>query len=121
MRLIYGCILYTQNYSDPYASAIFNFYFYCRLVPNLFYAVDHPQHDPVIAKAKDLTDEYLDPILHDWTPSSQPLLHGVSVPYLLNANTSLSQTTDSSLSRVLGIVVHQLQASTSKHLTVSTR
>ncbi|XP_013398873.1 huntingtin [Lingula anatina] len=88
-----------------------------KLVPNLFFPVDHPQQDPVIAKSKEFTDAFLDPVLHEWSQDPQPLLHGLVEPYHFNPYRGYSEATEGSLSRVLALLTRVLTKSSSKYLT----
>ena len=87
-------------------------------MPRLFYGVDNPQHDPVTAKARELTANYLDPIIHDWCHTPQPLVHGLSQPYHLYDPNKYSPILESSLSRVVASLTATLQCTTSRHMTV---
>lgn len=92
----------------------------CRLVPRLFYEVDNPQHDPVIALAKEKTDVFLQPILHEMSQEPPPLVLGLVKPYHFSPNYPVLPTVESSLSRIVVALLKQLNGSRSKHLTVST-
>ena len=90
----------------------------CSLVPRLFYELDNPQHDPIIAKAKTYATDFFDPIMNEWSQPPQSLIHGLVKPYNFNITTQVPTTTESSLQRVVAMVTAELNRSTSKHLTV---
>ncbi len=93
-----------------------------RVVPQLFYAVDNLQHDPVIARAKDDTSQYLDPIMYEWSQPPQSSIHGLATAFssaMLHNGSNNTAVIESSLSRVVSSLIGLLNMSFSRHLTVS--
>ena len=88
------------------------------MVPHLFYPVDDPQHDPVVGKAREFTGYHLEPILHEWSAPPQPLVHGLVLPYHFHSAIQIVPHVESSLSRVIALIVSELTRSFSKYLTV---
>ncbi|XP_064630020.1 huntingtin-like [Lineus longissimus] len=88
-----------------------------KFIPNLFYAVHNPQHDPIIAIAKAHTDQFLEPILMEWSQAPQPLVHGLVQPYHFNPYDGYNATTEYSLSKVVGMLIARLMQSAAKYET----
>lgn len=91
-----------------------------RLVPHLFFPVDCPQHDPIISVAKDESDALLFPILHELAMEPPPLVQGLVRPYHFDILQEVNPNIESSLSRIVQMLMHQLLVSQSKYMTVST-
>ncbi|KAK7109044.1 hypothetical protein V1264_013160 [Littorina saxatilis] len=88
-----------------------------RLIPNLFFSVDNPQHDAVIAAAKDESDILLYPIMHEFSMEAPPLVQGLVPPYHFNVLQEVVPAVESSLSRIVQMLMHQLLVSQSRSLT----
>ena len=97
-------------------------YFCClcgRLIPKLFFAVDNPQHDAVLSVAKDESDSLLYPIMHEFSMEPPPLVQGLVPPYHFNVLQEVLPTVESSLSRIVHMLMHQMLVSPSRSMTVS--
>ena len=94
---------------------------FSRLVRKLFYPVDYPHQDPVIAIAKDKTDNFLYPIMHDWCQVPPPPVQGLVKPYHVTPRLVVQPSVESSLSRVVLAVIGKLHLAQSKYLTVSSQ
>ncbi len=90
-----------------------------RLVPKLFFAVDNPQQDPVVAIAKDLTDVLLQPLMAEWAEEPPPMVQGLVKPYLFSPSFHMKPPIESSLSRIVQFLIQQLHTAQTKHRTVS--
>nr|XP_006822985.1 PREDICTED: huntingtin [Saccoglossus kowalevskii] len=91
------------------------------LVSWLFYAMDHPQHDPIIAVAKEHTNKHLDPIIHEQTPYTTANTTAMREVSIFNDHTFTPPVTEeSALSRVVDKLVKTLNSCTSKYLLVGT-
>ncbi|XP_041368406.1 huntingtin-like isoform X2 [Gigantopelta aegis] len=88
-----------------------------RLIPHLFFSVDYPHHDPVMAYAEDTTNRFLHPVLHEWAEDPPPLVQGLVKPYILSPIVTMHPHIESSLSRIVHKLMHQLYISKSKHFT----
>ena len=91
---------------------------YFRIVPKLFYSIDHVTQDPVTAHARSLTSELLDPIIHEWSHTPPPLVHGLVRPYRLGIERTVPNT-EAALSRVVTAILHKLNEATDRNVTVS--
>lgn len=89
------------------------------MIPNLFFPVDCPMQDPVITMAKDYTDHYFTPVVHDWAQESPPTVLGLVKPFNFNPNIPVQASTESSLSRVITAVLSLLRKSQCRYLSVS--
>ena len=98
---------------------LFSFAIPHRLVPRLFHSVDSSQQDPIISKAKHLTEAYLEPIMHEWSEPPQPVVHGLVAPYHFTPPSSQPVYVEANLSRIVALLSHNLNKSSSKHMTVS--
>ncbi|ESO95031.1 hypothetical protein LOTGIDRAFT_160793 [Lottia gigantea] len=87
-----------------------------RLIPNLFYPVDHPQHDPVTACAQDLTNRVFTSLSHQLIEDLPPLVQGLVKPYHYSPNIKVNSTVESCLSRIIQQLLHQIHISQSRHL-----
>lgn len=92
--------------------------FHYRLVPHLYYDLDHPQHDPIISAAKDESDSLLFPILHEFSMDPPPLVQGLVPPYHFKMLQEINPTVESALSRIVQLLMHQLLISQSRYMTV---
>ncbi|XP_029645621.1 huntingtin isoform X2 [Octopus sinensis] len=88
-----------------------------KMIPNLFFAVDCPMQDPVITVAKDYTDSYFTPIVHDWAQESPPTVLGLVKPFNFNANIPVHPSVESSLSRVITAIKSLLRKCQCKYLS----
>ncbi|CAH1783183.1 unnamed protein product [Owenia fusiformis] len=88
-----------------------------RIIPKLFYPTDSVQHNPIIASAREFTDAYLNPIMHEWSEPPQPLVHGLVKPFHFNPSIPSSLSIEGSLSRVVSSLVEVMSNSLSKYLT----
>lgn len=91
---------------------------HCSMVPRLFHPVDHVTQDPVTAHARNLTSDLLDPIIHEWSHTPPPLVHGLVAPYHHGIE-KVTATTEAALSRVVAAILHRLNESTKRNVTVS--
>ena len=90
-----------------------------RMVPNLYYPLDHLQQDSIVALASSYTDHFLSPIMHDWSQQPPPLVQGLVKPYHVTPKGPSQHMTESALSRIVMSVLLKLQLSRLRHLTVS--
>lgn len=88
-----------------------------KMIPNLFFPVDCPMQDPVITMAKDYTDHYFTPVVHDWAQESPPTVLGLVKPFNFNPNVPVQASTESSLSRVITAVLSLLRKSQCRYLS----
>ncbi|KAL8615828.1 hypothetical protein ACOMHN_048536 [Nucella lapillus] len=88
-----------------------------KLIPQLFYSMDNPQHDPIISAAKDSSDSLLYPIMHELCMAPPPLVQGLVAPYHFNVLQEVGACVESSLSRVVHLLMHQLLVSQSRFTT----
>ncbi|XP_076466851.1 LOW QUALITY PROTEIN: huntingtin-like [Babylonia areolata] len=88
-----------------------------RLIPQLFFPMDNPQHDPIISAAKDESDSLLSPILYELSMEAPPLVQGLVAPYHFDVLQEVGPGLESSLSRVVHLLMHQLLVSQSRFMT----
>ncbi|XP_050396465.2 huntingtin [Patella vulgata] len=88
-----------------------------KLIPNLFFSVDNAQHDPVTACAQDMTDCAFSCLSHQLVEDLPPIVQGLVKPYHFSPITIVKQTVESSLSRLIQALLHQIHISQSKYLT----
>ena len=94
-------------------------YFFCSLIPTLFFEVDNLHHDSVILKAKEFTMGHLNMIVDDCTSRHQPTIQGLTVPpFDVTLTSVVSQSLESALSRVISLIVENLLQSTNRHVMV---
>ncbi|XP_019635502.1 PREDICTED: huntingtin-like [Branchiostoma belcheri] len=86
-----------------------------RLVPRLFYPVDHPQHDPVVASAKVYSSAHLDQ--EGQQLGEEPYRPPPCTMWGYETSGLVSASLESSLSRVISAIMRRLNSSTSKSLT----
>ncbi|XP_066278564.1 huntingtin-like isoform X4 [Branchiostoma lanceolatum] len=86
-----------------------------RLVPRLFYPVDHPQHDPVVASAKGYSSAHLDQEAQQ--QAEEPYRPPPCTMWGYETSGLVSASLESSLSRVVSAIMRRLNSSTSKSLT----
>nr|CAM12495.1 Huntingtin [Branchiostoma floridae] len=86
-----------------------------RLVPRLFYPVDHPQHDPVVASAKEYSSAHLEQ--EGQQQSEEPYRPPPCTMWGYETSGLVSASLESSLSRVVSAIMRRLNSSTSKSLT----
>ncbi|XP_070540509.1 huntingtin-like isoform X2 [Ptychodera flava] len=88
-----------------------------ELVPKLFYAMDHPQHDPVITKAKNYTCDQLEPVLQDQAPYTNTHTTAMKEMSVFQDHSfTPAFTEESALSRVVDKLVKAMNSCTSRHL-----
>uniref|UniRef100_T1IW53 Huntingtin n=1 Tax=Strigamia maritima TaxID=126957 RepID=T1IW53_STRMM len=86
-----------------------------KMIPNIFYPADHPQHDPVIALAKEKTDAFLEPIVYDDSNHLRPVVNSLVRPFdTIRVKFVANTSTEMALSRVVDSLVKRLKSSTSK-------
>ncbi|KAL5022595.1 hypothetical protein ScPMuIL_001750 [Solemya velum] len=90
---------------------------FVNLVPNFFYPIDHPQQDSVIALAKEKTDTFFSPIIHEWGQDPPPLVQGLVQPYHLPLGPITDANLESNVSRIVKMLLFQLYMSQSKYST----
>lgn len=95
-------------------------YLFYRLVPKLFFSIDHPNKDPVIAIAKKAIDVYLDVSHKSSVQSTLPLVHALVKPFDVHGSPSFNYVIDASLSKIINLLVNTLRMCTDKYLIVST-
>lgn len=88
-------------------------------MPRLFYKADNPQESPVIGSAKEMAENFLSPIIYEWSDELPPLVLGLSSPYDHDTKHPPPVDIESNLSRVISVIVQKLNKSQSKYLTVS--
>uniref|UniRef100_A0A061QFU3 Putative huntingtin n=1 Tax=Cupiennius salei TaxID=6928 RepID=A0A061QFU3_CUPSA len=87
-----------------------------RLVPKLYYPIDHPNKDPITAIAKEDIDIYLDIAHKGSLHSTLPLVHALVKPFSVHNSSSYNPIVDASLSRVINLLVITLRMCSNKHL-----
>lgn len=92
-------------------------FFFFRLVPKLYYPIDHQNKDPITAIAKEDIDIYLDIAHKGALHSTLPLVHALVKPFSVH-NSSFNPIVDASLSRVINLLVTKLRMCSNKHLIV---
>lgn len=90
-----------------------------RLVPNLFFPVDHSLHDPVISESRFQVDKLMNHASRDTSIELPPLVLGLVKPYHVINHAIVQADLESNLSRVVMNLLHNLNMSDSKMLTVS--
>lgn len=85
----------------------------------LFYPVDFPQQDPIIAVAMDKVDCFLNPIQHDWCQKPPPSVQGLVSPYHVAPRLVVQSSVESVLSRLVILLMEKLNLAQSKYLIVS--
>ncbi|KAK3589444.1 hypothetical protein CHS0354_020780 [Potamilus streckersoni] len=88
-----------------------------RLVPKLYYPVDSHFQNPAVAIAKEYTDNFLNPIMHDWAIEPPTIVQGLVKPYHVSPDVISDFTVENSLSRIVIALLYELNLSQSKHLT----
>ncbi|XP_053407184.1 huntingtin-like isoform X2 [Mercenaria mercenaria] len=87
-----------------------------RLVKQLFYPVDFPHQDPVIAVARNNIDNFLFPTMHDWCQQPPPPVQGLVRPYHVAPRLVVQSTMESVLSRLVLSLMEKLNMAKSKYL-----
>ncbi|XP_005093645.2 huntingtin [Aplysia californica] len=91
---------------------------FLRLIPKLFYASDSPQQDPVLAVASDQTRYLLTPMMSPVLSGQlPPLVQGLVGPYKHDELAQVCPATESALSRVVQMLLHNLLVSNSRYIT----
>ncbi|KAL3864910.1 hypothetical protein ACJMK2_006556 [Sinanodonta woodiana] len=88
-----------------------------RLVPKLYYPADSHLQNPVVAIAKEYTDHFLNPIMHDWALEPPTIVQGLVKPYHVSPDVTSDFSVENSLSRIVIALLYELNLSQSKHLT----
>lgn len=91
---------------------------YYRLVKQLFFPLDYPHQDPIIAVAKDNVDNFLFPIMHDWCQQPPPPVQGLVKPYHVTPRLVIQSNVESILSRLVLYLMEKLNIAKSKYLIV---
>ncbi|KAL4231691.1 hypothetical protein ACF0H5_009269 [Mactra antiquata] len=87
-----------------------------KLVKKLFFPVDYPQQDPIIAVAMDKVDHFLNPIIYDWCQVPPPPVQGLVSPYHVTPGLVIQSSVESVLSRLVIYVMEKLNLAQSKYL-----
>ena len=90
-----------------------------RLVGRLFFALDYPHQDPIIAVAKDFTNNFLYPIMHDYSQKPAPPVQGLVNPYHVTPRMTILSPIESALSRIVIALMRKLNLAQSKYDIVS--
>lgn len=90
-----------------------------RLIPNLFFPVDHSQHDPIITESRFQVEGLMCHVTKDSSLDLPPLVLGLVKPYHVINHVPVQSDVESNLSRVVMNLLHILNMSDSKQLTVS--
>ncbi|XP_015913152.2 huntingtin [Parasteatoda tepidariorum] len=88
---------------------------FLNLIPELFFPINHPNNDTVTAIAKEMTDCYLDVSFKDPFSFGFPLVHALVKPFSMNSST-FTKVIDTSLSRIIDLLVSTLRLSNNKYL-----
>ena len=81
--------------------------------------MDHPQHDPVITEARSQVEQTLCYMTKDNSLELPPLVLGLVKPYHVINHVPTQSDVESNLSRIVMNLLHNLNMSASKQLTVS--
>ncbi|XP_060568114.1 huntingtin-like isoform X3 [Ruditapes philippinarum] len=87
-----------------------------RLVKQLFYPVDYPHQDPIIAVTRNNIDNFLVPTLHDWCQQPPPPVQGLVKPYHVTPRLVVQSNVESVLSRLVLSLMEKLNMAKSKYL-----
>lgn len=81
----------------------------------LFYPVDFPHQDPVIAVARDNANHFLLPIMHKFSLKPPPTVQGLVSPYHVTPGVAVQSSVESVLSRLVSMLLKKLNFAQSKH------
>lgn len=87
----------------------------------MFFPVDYPHQDPIIALAKDYTNNFLYPIMHDYCQKPPPPVQGLTNPYNVPPRLTVLPQVESTLSRIVIALIRNLNLAQSKYEIVSTK
>ncbi|XP_052100645.1 huntingtin-like [Mytilus californianus] len=88
-----------------------------KLIPNLFFPVDHSQHDPIITESRFQVEGLMCHVTRDSSLDLPPLVLGLVKPYHVINHVPVQSDVESNLSRVVMNLLHILNMSDSKQLT----
>ncbi|WAR21216.1 HD-like protein [Mya arenaria] len=86
-----------------------------KLVEQLFFPVDYPHQDPVIAVARDNVNHFLSPIMHDWCLQPPPCVQGLVSQYHVTPGLVVQSSVESALSRIVTALLRKLNMAQTKH------
>ena len=84
----------------------------------LFFPVDYPHQDPIIAVARNNIDNFLVPSLYDWCQQPPPPVQGLVKPYHVTPRLVVQSDVESVLSRLVLSLMEKLNLAKSKYLIV---
>ncbi|XP_067133027.1 huntingtin isoform X2 [Centruroides vittatus] len=91
---------------------------FVKMIPNMFFEIDHDYQDPIIALTKEKTMKYLNSVFQTaFNPGILPLVHALVMPFDQEKSVSYSVSTESALSRIINLLCCTLLTSVDKYLT----
>lgn len=91
---------------------------FVRMIPNMFFAIDHDYQDPIIALTKEKTMKYLNSVFQStFNPGVLPLVHALVTPFDQEKTIPYSVNIESTLSRIINLLCCTLLTSVEKYLT----